>query len=72
MVHEFNGLIFTIGDEQSCAPGKRLLRAFVLRPQREFGVRAHVRYATGDPTPISLAALGIFEFTHQATGVVKS
>jgi len=34
----------------------RLKRTSSLRPQGEFGVRAHVRYAAGDPTPHSLAA----------------
>ena len=60
---------FGEGRSQIAAPAMRLLRASVLRPHREFGVRAHVRYATGDPTPNSLAALGLLECTCQPTGV---
>ncbi len=43
------------------------MRASVLRSQREFGVRADVRCGTDDPTPNSLAALGLLECTYPPT-----
>ena len=50
-------------------PAMRLRRVSMLRSQREIGVTAHVRCATGDPTPNWLAALGLLECTYQPTGV---